>query len=115
MRMPWAAHCASMKFGLASVTTNTRRSSGVTYHKCGADARPSCSHENLFAALRTCGDLDKIAPQYQSRRRTGLALRVITRPAADFVESGARVESARRRVILVHLEVDGAQAEAGKA
>src|SRR5437762_12318650 len=109
MRRPWAAHCASMKFGLASVTT---RYPSIVRRPRSIGAAPMRVH---LVAMRTCGDLDKITPQHQCGCRFRPALRIIARPAADFGESGARVEPARRHIVPVHFEEDRAQAKARKA
>src|ERR1043166_7957084 len=89
MRMPLAMHCASMKFGLVSVTAKISGGRGPVLHK--------------------------VPPQDQRGRRLAAALRVIARTAADFRKTRAGVKLSGRTIVLVHLEEHGARAQAGEA
>src|ERR1043166_9546510 len=89
MRMPLAMHCASMKFGLVSVTAKISGGRGPVLHK--------------------------VAPQDQGGRRLAAALRVIARQAADFNKPSAGRNLSGRTIVLVPLEERGGRAQAGEA
>ena len=61
--------------------------------------------------IATDASSTEIAAQHQR----GRAVFVIALPAADFVESGATIQPASRRIVLTDFEVDGADAKTGEA
>src|ERR1041384_7440313 len=79
MRMPLPTHCASMKFGLLSLTTIPPAGSGAVLYKVPA----------------------------QHQRALPAGLRIVTGAAADLAKDGARVKPARCRVVRVDLEEHG--------
>src|SRR5262245_29479466 len=105
MRMPLAAHCASMLLFLASTTT-APMSSGLMLcavqndYKLGRSVRLSVSRN--------------VPPQYEGRRGERIALWVITRPPANLGKPETSVEPASRLVILVNFENDRSHPEARK-
>src|SRR5581483_5831496 len=100
MRMPRAAHWASMSVDLGALTTRLR---GLPNIMAGG-VKSTC-----FQRLNEDRSSEsKVAPQ--DERRGALALPIVTLAAADLAKSGAAIEPQRRLVALLHLEEHRAHA-----
>src|SRR3989442_4505052 len=104
MRMPLAAHRASMSLGFGAFTT--RSPSVLEYHGRGDGIHRDSG--SVIPGLDPAGIVarrsQQVATQHERGRRLPGLVSVIALAPADFAEAGALVEPARRHVVVADLE-----------
>src|SRR5688500_1430724 len=105
MRMPLAAHSASISLDFDSITAFLRRSA---YHGRGAGIHRATQFPHKMPSCQ-------IAPEHQRRRPLAVGSSVVPLAAAGLAEARAPVEPTGGRVGFIHFEEDDARADPGEA
>src|SRR5215212_2521015 len=118
MRMPLAAHWASIWVGFGTIASALLR---WLHHRIAGRDGPSERHPRKVHARfrqRSCSSNKagsaEVAPQHARRQRRHRLVHVVARPPADLAKTGTVVEPERRLVPLLDLEKHRANTEAGK-